>query len=95
MVFILFPEGTRARDGVMKRFRPGLGAFVAGTSIPVVPCYLRGGFACWPAKNKLPRPGKLHLTIGKPVSFETAPNDPHGWKDVAHITETAVRALAP
>ncbi len=93
MVFILFPEGTRARDGVMKRFRPGLGAFVAGTSIPVVPCYLHGAFPCWPAQNKLPRPGKLKLRIGPPLNFADQPNDPHGWKDVAHIAETAVRAL--
>lgn len=94
MVFILFPEGTRARDGVMKRFRPGLGAFVAGTPIPVVPCYLRGGHSCWPAQNKLPRPGKLSLRIGPPLDFSASPNDPHGWKDVARIAETAVRDLS-
>jgi len=95
MVFILFPEGTRARDGVMKRFRPGLGAFVAGTDIPVVPCFLTGAHACWPPQRRLPRPGPLHLAIGAPLRFDAVRNDPRGWKEVARQTEAAVRALGP
>ena len=41
-VLILFPEGTRTRDGTMGPFRSGVGALVAGTSVPVVPCCLAG-----------------------------------------------------
>jgi len=95
MIFILFPEGTRARDGVMKRFRAGIGAFVAGTEIPVVPCHLTGAFACWPAQRALPRPGKLSLRIGPPLTFADAANDVRGWRDVSQRAEQAVRALAP
>lgn len=95
MVFILFPEGTRARDGVMKRFRAGLGAFVAGTDIAVLPCHLTGAYGCWPAQRALPRPGKLSLRIGPPLTFAGTANDPRGWRDVAQHAEAAVRALAP
>jgi 1-acyl-sn-glycerol-3-phosphate acyltransferase len=95
MVFILFPEGTRSRTGEMGRFRPGLGAFVAGTAIPVVPCYLSGAHACWPPTRTLPRPGRLHLTIGESLVFDGVPNDRDGWKEVATQTEAAVRALQP
>jgi 1-acyl-sn-glycerol-3-phosphate acyltransferase len=93
MVFILFPEGTRARDGIMARFRPGLGAFVAGSPVPVVPCHLDGGFACWPATRRLPRPGKLRLRIGPALRFDEVANDREGWKQVALAAELAVRAL--
>ncbi len=93
MVFILFPEGTRSRDGAMGRFRPGLGAFVAGSAAPVVPCHLFGAHACWPASRRLPRPGKLRLAIGAPLRFDDAPNDRAGWKAVAASAEQAVRAL--
>lgn len=94
MVFILFPEGTRSRDGSMRAFRAGLGAMVAGTPIAVVPCHLHGAHACWPATRNMPRPGKLTLTIGPPLRFETVVNDRNGWRAVAQETEAAVRALA-
>lgn len=93
MVFILFPEGTRARDGVMGRFRPGLGAFVAGSAIPVLPCHLAGAFTCWPATRRAPRPGKLRLRIGAPLRFDAVADDREGWKQVAFAAEQAVRAL--
>ena len=93
MVFILFPEGTRARDGTIGRFRPGLGAFVAGSAVPVVPCRLEGGFEAWPASRRLPRPGKLRLQIGSPLRFDDMANDREGWKQVALSAESAVRAL--
>ena len=93
LAFILFPEGTRSRDGVLGRFRPGLGAFVAGSAVPVVPCYLHGAHACWPASRALPRPGKLRLTIGPPLRFDDAPIDRKGWKHVALAAERAVHAL--
>lgn len=93
LVFLLFPEGTRTRNGEMGRFRPGLGALVAGSSVPVVPCYLEGGFRCWPAKRKLPRPGKLRLRLGPALSFADIAADRAGWAHVSDATERAVRAL--
>ena len=93
LVFILFPEGTRSLDGAMGRFRPGLGAFVAGSAVPVVPCHLHGAHACWPPTHRLPRPGKLRLAIGAPLRFDGVPNDREGWKQVAGKAEQAVRTL--
>ncbi len=69
LVFILFPEGTRSRTGGMGLFQPGLATLVAGTEVPVVPCWIEGAFACWPAQRRLPRPGKLLLRIGEPLHF--------------------------
>jgi 1-acyl-sn-glycerol-3-phosphate acyltransferase len=42
---------------------------VAGTDIPVVPCYLSGAFEAWPKGRFLPRPGTLRLHIGRPRTF--------------------------
>ena len=93
LVFILFPEGTRSRDGALGRFRPGLGAFVAGSTVPVVPCFLQGAHACWPAARRLPRPGKLRLVIGAPLRFDRVPGTKRGWMQVALEAEQAVRDL--
>lgn len=93
-VLILFPEGTRTRTGEMGRFKPGIGALVAGTAAPVVPCYLRGAFEAWPPGRALPRPGRLHLTIGKPLEFSGVGKDRAGLNAVSAACEEAVRDLA-
>jgi len=69
-VLVLFPEGTRTLDGTIGQFKPGIGLITAGTSVPVVPCYLRGAYEAWPKGRWFPRPHKLLLTIGPPMSFK-------------------------
>ncbi|WP_270934050.1 lysophospholipid acyltransferase family protein [Falsiroseomonas oryzae] len=70
LVYILFPEGTRSRSGEMGEFQPGLAALVAGTGVAVVPCWIEGAHAAWPPQRRWPRPGKLRLRIGAPLSME-------------------------
>jgi 1-acyl-sn-glycerol-3-phosphate acyltransferase len=70
LVYILFPEGTRSRTGEMGEFQPGLAMLLAGTGVKVVPCRIEGAFEAWPATRKWPRPGKLRVRIGAPVSME-------------------------
>ena len=94
-VLILFPEGTRSRTGAMARFRAGVGALVAGTPVPVVPCYLAGAHAAWPAGQYLPRPGPLHLVIGPPLDFSGTDRSRAGLIAVSDACEQAVRGLDP
>ncbi len=94
-VLILFPEGTRTRDGAMASFRSGVGALVAGSAVPVVPCFLAGAHAAWPPGRRLPRPGPLRLVIGAPLSFASAARDRDGTAAVAAACEAAIRALDP
>ena len=74
-VLIIFPEGTRTCCGAVGRFRSGVARLVAGTHIPVVPCYLSGAFRAWPKTQLLPRPGGLQLRIGRPRTFAAVAND--------------------
>jgi 1-acyl-sn-glycerol-3-phosphate acyltransferase len=94
LVYILFPEGTRCRDGVMAPFQPGIGALVAGSEVPVVPCFLDGAVAAWPPTRRFPRPGKLRLAIGAPIACHDLPVGRRAWEETAKRCETAVRALA-
>jgi len=95
LVYILFPEGTRARDGAMAPFQPGIGVLVAGTQVPVVPCFLEGCHAAWPPQRRWPRPGRLRLAIGAPLGFADLPPARAGWEEAARRCEAAVRALMP
>jgi len=92
-IYVLFPEGTRSRDGQLGHFKPGLGMLVAEAAVPVVPCFLHGAFAACPPDKRLPRPKPLHLHIGAPREFSTVKNGREGWQEIAAELESAVRAL--
>lgn len=92
-IYLLFPEGTRSRDGSLGRFKPGVGMLVAGTPVPVVPCHLRGAHRALPPGKAIPRPVGLELTIGEPRRFESVGNTRAGWQEVAATLREAVAAL--
>jgi 1-acyl-sn-glycerol-3-phosphate acyltransferase len=94
LIYILFPEGTRSRDGRMAPFKAGIGALLADSDVPVIPCHLEGTFAALPPHRRLPRPGAIRLTLGAPLSFADCPNDRDGWIRVAERCESEVRRLA-
>lgn len=70
LVYILFPEGTRSRDGQMGPFQAGLSSIVSGTGVPVVPCWIEGAHAAWPPQRHWPRPGRLSVRIGPALPSE-------------------------
>jgi 1-acyl-sn-glycerol-3-phosphate acyltransferase len=39
---MLFPEGTRMRDGELHPARPGVGMMAVNADVPIVPCYISG-----------------------------------------------------
>ena len=93
-VLILFPEGTRSSSGELGRFRSGIGRLLAGTDIPVLPCYLDGASKAWPKGRLLPLPRKLRLTLGPPRSYPETATDREGCQSVAADLQAAVQRLA-
>ncbi len=93
-ILILFPEGTRSTTGQISPFKGGVGELVAGTHVPVVPCYLDGAHKAWPKGKWLPRPRTLTLTIGQPMLFAHLQRCRQSSAQVAIELETAVRTLA-
>lgn len=93
-VLILFPEGTRTQDGTMSRFRSGIGRLVAGTDLPVVPCYLDGGVRAWPKGKAIPRPRKLTLKIGEARTFGHLDPESGAVRQICVDLQEAVASLA-
>ena len=93
-VYILFPEGTRSRDGTMGPFKPGLGMMVVGTKVKVVPCHLSGAYEAMPPDASIPRPKKVRLAIGPAIEFPHLKNNREGWEHVAATVRSAVDDLA-
>lgn len=92
-VLIIFPEGTRSPTGAIGRFKPGIGALVAGRDVAVLPSYLKGGFKAWPKGRVLPRPAKLQLTIGKPRSFANIEATKEAANTIAAELEQAIKDM--
>lgn len=93
--FLLFPEGARSRDGEMLPVKAGLGMIVAGTKVPVVPCWLEGCFQAMKPGQLVPRPKKISMHVGPAVSFESVSNDRAGWEEVARQLEGRIKGLRP
>jgi 1-acyl-sn-glycerol-3-phosphate acyltransferase len=94
-IYLLFPEGGRTRDGQMMPFKPGIGMMVAGSAVPVVPCFLDGTFEACPPNRVVPQLVPITLRVGAPLSFADSPDARDGWRQAAAAIEAAVRALAP
>jgi len=67
---ILFPEGTRTRDGQLQPAHAGIGLVVAKSEAPVVPVRVFGSFEAWGRNHKFPRPKKVTVRYGQPMLFE-------------------------
>ncbi len=93
--FVLFPEGSRSRDGRMSSFKPGVGMLVAGTSVPVIPCYLEGCHLALPPGEKIPRARRIRLHVGRPLRFDGHGDNRAGWETTAGLLEGAIRHLTP
>ena len=91
--YILFPEGARSRDGKMLPFKAGIGMLVAGTDVPVIPCYLEGAFRAMPPGVRVPRPKKLVLRVGNAQTFTDIPNKRDGWDVVSARLRAEIERL--
>jgi 1-acyl-sn-glycerol-3-phosphate acyltransferase len=67
---ILFPEGTRTRDGKLQPARSGIGLTVIKSTAPVVPVRVFGTFQAYGRHMILPRPRRVAVKYGQPMRFE-------------------------
>ena len=68
---LMFPEGTRSRDGTIGRFLPGMVVLVRRTKATVVPIAVEGAYDAWPAGYGRPKlTGRIAITTGEPISAD-------------------------
>jgi 1-acyl-sn-glycerol-3-phosphate acyltransferase len=65
---LLFPEGTRSRDGSLSPLRSGFYAVVRRARVPVIPVRIEGAYRAWPRSALLPRPHPIRVTYGMPLT---------------------------
>ncbi len=64
MWLIIFPEGTRSRDGKIQDFKRGISIFAEKTQTPILFLYIDGNLRLWPKGAFFAKPGKLTVHIG-------------------------------
>ena len=67
---MIYPEGTRSRDGRMRPFKKGAFRIAADTDLPIIPVAIAGTDAAFPPGSKLIRGGRALMAIGEPIPTE-------------------------
>ena len=68
-VILLFPEGTRSRDGRLQAARPGIGLTVVKSTAPVIPVRVFNTDAAFGRGAWFPKPGRVSVKYGCPLLF--------------------------
>ncbi len=64
---MVFPEGTRTKDGQLQEGKIGISVLSYLANAPVVPCYVKGSFDIWPKDASLRYKGKISVLYGEPI----------------------------
>jgi 1-acyl-sn-glycerol-3-phosphate acyltransferase len=67
---ILFPEGTRTKDGHLQPARSGIGLVVIKSNAPVIPVRTFGTYEAYGRHVKVPRPLGVVVKYGRAMDFE-------------------------
>jgi 1-acyl-sn-glycerol-3-phosphate acyltransferase len=68
-VLVVFPEGTRSRDGELKPFKAGVAMIAAQAEVRCIPAYVQGSYKSWPKHRWFPRPAKIRVFYGAPFDL--------------------------
>jgi long-chain acyl-CoA synthetase len=96
---LIFPEGTRSRDGELQPFYPTAGYLALLCGVDVLPVHLSGTHEALPPGATLPKRADLEVRFGEPISVEAlrlrtaalARSD--AYRAATELIEEAVKAL--
>lgn len=90
---LIFPEGTRSKDGNLQPAQPGVGFIIAKTLAPVVPMRIFGSFEALPRSGKEFHASPITIVLGEPIHFTKA--DLEGGREVyQRLADRVMAAIA-
>lgn len=92
MSVVVFPEGSRTKDGHIHAFRRGAYMLAMEFNLPVVPVTVDGAYNIMPPDALLMRPGLITITIHKPIE---AGEDGHDLTALMEQSRDAIISALP
>ena len=87
---IIFPEGTRSRDGKLGPFKKGAFRIAIANGLGVVPVSIKGTWEVWPPNAKMFFPGHAEVFVHEPIATsDLTLADIDGLRDRCHATIAA------
>jgi len=91
---VLFPEGTRSRDGEIRDGKPGAGLVILANQPTVVPVTVDGLYDVLPVGSTFPRLFKhIWLAFGKPIDYSRYVGQPRSKETAQEIVDDVIRIL--
>jgi 1-acyl-sn-glycerol-3-phosphate acyltransferase len=64
---VIYPEGTRSKDGYLQRFHKGGAIIAIRSSVPILPVTINGSRFVLPKGTLALMPGKIEVIVGEPI----------------------------
>ena len=90
---LIFPEGTRSKDGNLGEPRAGIGFLAASSGANILPCYIKGSIDALPRGAIFPKFKKISVYIGKPLRFDNKDSGREYYTKIAIDTMAAISEL--
>jgi 1-acyl-sn-glycerol-3-phosphate acyltransferase len=94
---LIFPEGTRSFDGVIKEPKAGAGLLACKSGVPVVPIHIRGARDILPRGAYFPAgAARLRIRFGKPLmptDYDPGAGAPNRSLEASRRILEAIKAL--
>lgn len=93
LIIGVFPEGTRSRQGEVKRGKTGIARIAARSNVPVIPIALTTD-DFWPKSAGAPRFGEpVYVNVGEPMHFDLKPQDVEDRQRMRDVTDDIMERI--
>ncbi len=91
---VLFPEGTRSKDGNLQPARAGIGLIISKTLAPVLPMRIFGAYQAFPKHSRALRLTEITVVIGEPLRFTREEVVPATRENYQRLGDRVMEAIA-
>lgn len=95
---VLFPEGTRSKDGNLQPGKAGIGLIIAKTKAPILPMRIFGAYEAFPKGTKGVKFTKIRVVIGEPLHLtpeELKSSSRDSYQQISDRVMEAISKLTP
>jgi 1-acyl-sn-glycerol-3-phosphate acyltransferase len=90
---LVFPEGTRSKDGKFQEAKLGIGFLQKATGAGILPCYVKGSMDALPRHSPVPKFKPVSVYFGKTLNLDNIPSGDKKQR-YAYVANKTMEAIA-